>query len=118
MSDQNNGLFFFADNPVNIVANLKSGLVIQSREGFVKEQKVRIQSKEKKTIILVTHDLSEAISMADRVLILSRRPATVQEIVSIHFADSGLLPMERRQASEFKQYFNEIWKELNVHGSP
>ena len=56
--------------------------------------------------------------MADRVLILSRRPATVQEIVSIHFADSGVLPMERRQASEFKQYFNEIWKELNVHGSP
>lgn len=78
----------------------------------------RIIRKEKKTIILVTHDLSEAISMADRVLILSRRPATVQEIVSIHFVDSGLLPMERRQASEFKQYFNEIWKELNVHGSP
>ena len=78
----------------------------------------RIIRKEKKTIILVTHDLSEAISMADRVLILSRRPATVQEIISIYFADSGLLPMERRQASEFKQYFNEIWKELNVHGSP
>lgn len=78
----------------------------------------RIIRKEKKTIILVTHDLSEAISMADRVLILSRRPATVQGIVSIHFADSDLLPMERRQASEFKQYFNEIWKELNVHGSP
>ena len=66
----------------------------------------RIIRNEKKTIILVTHDLSEDISMADRVLILSRRPATVQEIVSIHFADSGLLPMERRQASEFKQYFN------------
>lgn len=78
----------------------------------------RIIRKEKKTIILVTHDLSEAISMADRVLILSRRPATVQKIVSIHFSDSCLLPMERRQASEFKQYFNEIWKELNVHGSP
>ena len=78
----------------------------------------RIIRNEKKTIILVTHDLSEAISMADRVLILSRRPATVQKIVSIHFVDSGLLPMERRQASEFKQYFNEIWKELNVHGTP
>ena len=78
----------------------------------------RIIRKEKKTIILVTHDLSEAISMADRVLILSRRPASIQKIVSIAFANSGLLPMERRQASEFKQYFNEIWKELNVHGSP
>ena len=78
----------------------------------------RIIRKEKKTIILVTHDLSEAISMADRVLILSRRPASIQKIISIAFANSGLLPMERRQASEFKQYFNEIWKELNVHGSP
>lgn len=78
----------------------------------------RIIRKEKKTIILVTHDLSEAISMADRVLILSRRPASIQKIISIAFAHSGLLPMERRQASEFKQYFNEIWKELNVHGSP
>ena len=76
----------------------------------------RIVRKEKKNIILVTHDLSEAIS--DRALILSRRPATVQKIVSINFADSCLLPMERRQASEFKQYFNEIWKELNVHGHP
>ena len=78
----------------------------------------RIIRKEKKTIILVTHDLSEAISMADRVLILSRRPASIQKIISIAFANSGLLPMERRQASEFKQYFNEIWKELNVHGCP
>lgn len=76
----------------------------------------QIICKEKKTAILVTHDLSEAISMADRILILSRRPARLCKIVQIHFQEPGLTPMRRRQAPEFKDYFNEIWKELNAHG--
>lgn len=76
----------------------------------------QIIKKEKKTAILVTHDLSEAISMADRILILSKRPAKICRIVSVHFEEPGLTPMERRQASEFKDYFNEIWKELNSYG--
>ncbi len=74
----------------------------------------QIIKKEKKTAILVTHDLSEAISMADRIFILSKRPATIQKIVSIHFEQPELLPMKRRQAREFKDYFNKIWKELNL----
>lgn len=73
----------------------------------------QIIQKEKKTAVLVTHDLSEAISMADRVLILSSRPAAVRKTVEIRFTADGLTPMERRQAPEFKDYFNEIWKELN-----
>ncbi len=73
----------------------------------------QIIKKEKKTAILVTHDLSEAVSMADRILVLSSRPARIRRVVPIHFAKSGLTPMERRQAPEFKDYFNEIWKELN-----
>lgn len=76
----------------------------------------QIIKKEKKTAILVTHDLSEAISMADRILILTRRPAKICKIISVHFKEPGLTPMERRQASEFKDYFNEIWKELNSYG--
>lgn len=75
-----------------------------------------IIKKEKKTAILVTHDLSEAISMADRILILSRRPARICRILQVRFAEPGLSPMQRRQAPEFKDYFNEIWKELNEHG--
>lgn len=77
----------------------------------------QIIKKEKKTAILVTHDLSEAISMADRVLILSKRPARICKILSIHFTDGTMTPMQRRQAPEFKNYFNEIWKELNANGS-
>ncbi|MDO4268552.1 MAG: ATP-binding cassette domain-containing protein [Eubacteriales bacterium] len=76
----------------------------------------RIIQKERKTAILVTHDLSEAISMADRVLILSSRPASIRKDLPVAFQDPSLTPMERRQAPEFKDYFNEIWKELNQHG--
>lgn len=73
----------------------------------------QIIKKEKKTAILVTHDLSEAISMADRILILSKRPARIRRILNVRFADGSLTPMQRRQAPEFKDYFNAIWKELN-----
>lgn len=73
----------------------------------------QILRKEKKTVILVTHDLSEAISLADRVIILSKRPATIQETVCIKFELEHDTPMTRRNAPEFKKYFNLIWKELN-----
>ena len=78
-----------------------------------------------KTAILVTHDLSEAISLADRIIILSRRPATVQSVLplSFHFETTCTdqthseqwkdTPLNRRNTPEFKQYFNQIWKELN-----
>lgn len=66
-----------------------------------------------KPAILVTHDISEAISMADRVLILSARPATVQRIVPIHLDIKDRTPLSSRNAPDFKKYFNLIWKELN-----
>ena len=66
-----------------------------------------------KPAILVTHDISEAISMADRVLILSPRPATVQKIVDIHLNINNRTPLSSRNAPDFKKYFNLIWKELN-----
>lgn len=72
--------------------------------------------KESKTAILVTHDLSEAISVADRVIVLSSRPATVQRIVPISVSIPDRTPMRTRNAPEFKDYFNLLWKELNRHG--
>ncbi len=71
-----------------------------------------IIKKEQKTAILVTHDLSEAVSLGDQVVILSKRPATIQNIVPIDFP-GPLTPLQRRNAPEFKDYFNTIWKELN-----
>ena len=71
-----------------------------------------IIKKEQKTAILVTHDLSEAVSLGNKVLILSKRPGTIKNIVPITFPEQ-LTPLERRNAPEFKDYFNIIWKELN-----
>lgn len=75
----------------------------------------RILRAEKKPAILVTHDIAEAISMADRIVVLSARPATVKKIIPIDFSMKNRTPLECRNAPEFKDYFNLIWKELNVH---
>lgn len=69
--------------------------------------------KEKKTAILITHDISEAISMSDRVIVLSKRPGTVKRIFDINLTVSDRTPFSARSSPEFKDYFNLIWKELN-----
>ena len=71
--------------------------------------------REQKTAILVTHDISEAISLADRVIVLTKRPATVKTIFPILLSVENYTPMKAREAPEFKNYFNAIWKELDVH---
>ncbi|HCR40382.1 MAG TPA: spermidine/putrescine ABC transporter ATP-binding protein [Lachnospiraceae bacterium] len=72
--------------------------------------------KEKKTAILITHDISEAISMADRVIVLSSRPGTVVNVFDINFSIKHRTPFATRNAPEFREYFNQIWKELDHHG--
>ena len=67
--------------------------------------------KEAKTALLVTHDLSEAISLGDRVIVLTARPGRIQSIIPMHFPEN-LTPLEKRNDSSFKHYFNLIWKEL------
>lgn len=61
----------------------------------------------------MTHDLSEAISLGDRVIILSERPATIKQTIPLEFHLSDDTPLHRRNAPEFKDYFNLIWKEMN-----
>lgn len=73
----------------------------------------KIIRQEGKTALLVTHDISEAISMADRVLVLTKRPAHIQAEIPVLFGMENRTPMACRNASEFKTYFNQIWKELN-----
>ena len=71
-----------------------------------------IIQKEKKTAILVTHDLAEAVSLADRIIILTERPGRIHRIIPVAFPEQ-LTPMERRDHADFKTYFNLIWKELH-----
>ena len=66
-----------------------------------------------KTAILITHDLSEAISLADRVIVLSKRPAVVKAEIPIHLTLLDDSPLAARNAPEFKDYFNQLWEELN-----
>lgn len=68
--------------------------------------------KAKKTAILITHDLSEAISLADRVLVLSNRPARLQDDISIQLTGGDGSPLSARQAPEYTHYFNLLWEEL------
>ncbi len=68
---------------------------------------------EGKTAILVTHDLSEAISLGDTVYVLSKRPSTIINKVNILMSDGSSTPLKKRNAPEFKKYFNILWKELN-----
>ena len=74
----------------------------------------KIIKKHSITAILVTHDISEAISMADRVIILSNRPTHIQMDLPIELTIENRTPFNSRSAPEFQQYFNQIWKELNV----
>lgn len=72
--------------------------------------------KEKKTALLITHDISEAINMADRILVLSSRPGTVIDTIPVHLTlDCERTPLTAREAPEYTGYFNKIWKELNTH---
>lgn len=68
---------------------------------------------EKKTALLITHDLSEAISLSDRVVILSGRPATVKAQVCIKLTLPDDSMLAARNAPEFNSYFNLLWEELN-----
>lgn len=93
-----------------------SALDFQTRL-LVNEDVYRIIKEEKKTAIIVTHDISEAISLGDRVLVLSNRPAKVIGEYVINLTLEGdRTPLKSREAMEFKDYFQKIWKEMNSIG--
>ena len=75
-----------------------------------------ILRKEKITALIVTHDISEAISMSDRVFVLSKRPGTIKSIHDIDFEINNRTPINCRESPKFSQYFNTLWKELGVYG--
>lgn len=88
-----------------------SALDYQTRLSVQNDVRMMIKS-ENKTAILVTHDISEAIAMTDRVIILSKRPAKMKKSIEFCF-DENLTPFERRKNKLFNKYFNEIWSNLD-----
>jgi NitT/TauT family transport system ATP-binding protein len=70
---------------------------------------------EGKTAIMVTHDIAEAVSMSDRVIVLTKRPAAVKSVYDIRFAQGRKTPLQNRECEEFRGYFNKIWRDIDVH---
>ncbi len=77
----------------------------------VSEDVVNIIKNEKKTVIMITHDISEALSLADRIIVLSKRPSVIKHIYEINI--KGDSPMDRRKASNFGKYYNLLWEDLD-----
>lgn len=73
-----------------------------------------ILKNEEITTLMVTHDISESISMSDRIVILTHRPGTVKQIEKIDFEMSDRNPLNCRESPKFSKYFDSIWKELDV----
>lgn len=74
----------------------------------------KILKKENITTIMVTHDITEAISMADRVVVLTKRPGRIKNIYDIDFEIPNRTPLNCRETPKFSTYFNVLWKELGV----
>lgn len=81
----------------------------------VSDDVYQIIKKEKKSAIMVTHDLAEAISMSDQVVILTKRPAIIKNIHVIEMENKST-PIANRKCKEFAEYYDKIWKEIDFNG--
>ena len=91
-----------------------SALDYQTRIKVTKDV-YKILKNEHITVLMVTHDISEAISMSDRIIVLTNRPACVKQILDIKFDLKNRDPLNCRESPKFSEYFDSIWKGLNVH---
>ena len=78
---------------------------------IVSEDVSKIIKNEKKTVIMITHDIAEALSLADRIIVLSKRPAIIKNTYNINL--EGSLPIERRKDKGFADYYDLLWKDLD-----
>ncbi len=90
-----------------------SALDAQSRLA-IGEDIYNIIKQEGKTAIMVSHDISEAISMSDTVIVLSKRPSIVKKIYNIELINKST-PIKNRSAKNFVSYYEMIWRDLDVH---
>lgn len=81
---------------------------------MVADDVYKIIKKERKTVIMITHDVGEACSIADRVIILTDRPAKVKKEILINMENKGS-PVNNRKCKEFSDYYEMIWKEIDKH---
>lgn len=80
----------------------------------VSDDVYKIIKKEKKTVIMITHDIAEAISLSDRVIVLSKRPGKIKKIYDINLTNKST-PIENRKSKEFSEYYDMLWKDLDIN---
>ena len=83
---------------------------------LISDDVYQICKKEHKTVILVTHNIEEAITFSDRVIVLSKRPAIIKNIIPIKM-NNNVSILERRKDEAYQQYFDLIWKDLEYNES-
>jgi NitT/TauT family transport system ATP-binding protein len=103
-----------ATNPdILLLDEAFSALDYQTRL-LVTDDVYKIIKAEKKTTIMVTHDIPESISMSDDVIVLTKRPTTIKQIYPIHFEMDNRTPLTCRDTPIFSTYFDRIWNALNT----
>ena len=90
-----------------------SALDFQTRLNVV-EDVYTILKSERKSAVFVTHDINEAISLCDRVIVLTQRPSRIKAIIDISPLNE-LTPLKRRESPSFGSYFDLIWSNLQTH---
>ena len=90
-----------------------SALDYQSRLA-ISDDIYNILRKEKKTMIMVTHDIAEAISICDKVIVLSDRPAKIKNVYNIELENKST-PINNRKDKKFSYYYDKIWKDIDFH---
>ena len=90
-----------------------SALDYQSRLS-ISDDIYKIIKNEKKTAIMVTHDIAEAVSMSDRVIVLTKRPGVIKSIYEI-VLENRSTPTNNRKSNDFSKYYDILWSDLDVH---
>jgi len=90
-----------------------SALDIQTRH-LMEDELLRLWSADRKSVVFVTHDLEEAISLSDRVIVLSHRPARIRSVYDIELGADRTDMMAARDSQNFTDYVRSIWRDLEV----
>lgn len=101
-----------AINPDLLLLDEPFSALDQQTRLLISDDVYKIIKKEKRSAILVTHNIEEAITFSDRIIILSKRPATIKNIVNINFKNNDSI-FQRRKEDIYSEYFDEIWKDLD-----
>lgn len=70
--------------------------------------------RERRTVILITHDINEAVAMSDRILVMTKRPGMLKTDMQVQLAREAGSPLEARNSPEFSSYFSQVWNALDV----